>query len=161
VEEVDLSQGTITILGSKQRSSRKIPIAQDLLKLFRSYNACVSAIYPGRIFFFPTTRSECYQATSISLVFREIWKKAGLPMGSTHSRAYDYRHNFALANLNRWIATGVDAGSRLPYLSRYMGHSSLESTDYYLHLVPEFFQVFSEKVRSTEAILPEVDDGQW
>jgi hypothetical protein len=41
-----------------------------------------------------------------------------------------------------------------------MGHSSLQSTDYYLHLVPEFFQTFSEKLRSTEAVLPEVDDEQ-
>jgi len=161
VEEVNLSYGAITILGSKRRSSRKIPIPQDLLRLFRSYNACVSAIYPGRIYFFPTTRSECYQASNISVAFRKIWKKAGLPLGSGHRpRAYDYRHHFALANLNRWIASRVDVGSRLPYLSRYMGHSSLESTDYYLHLVPEFFQTFSEKLRSTEAILPEVDDGQ-
>ena len=161
VEEVNLSFGAITILGSKRRSSRKIPIPQDLLRLFRSYNACVSAIYPNRIYFFPTTRSECYQAGNISVAFRKIWKKAGLPLGSGHRpRAYDYRHHFALANVNRWIASRVDVGSRLPYLSHYMGHSSLESTDYYLHLVPEFFQTFSEKLRFTEAILPEVDDGQ-
>jgi hypothetical protein len=41
-----------------------------------------------------------------------------------------------------------------------MGHSCIDSTDYYLHLVPEFFHTFSEKLRSTEAVLPEVDDGQ-
>ena len=45
----------------------------------------------------------------------------------------------------------------LPYLSRYMGHSSITSTDYYLHLVPEFFPTFSETVSATEAVLPEVD----
>jgi integrase/recombinase XerD len=161
VEEVELSCGTITILGSKRRSSRKIPIPQDLLGLFRSYDTRVSPIYPGRIYFFPTTRSECYKRKSIGSVFRGIWKEAGLGMGSGNKpRAYDFRHHFALANLNRWIASGVDVGSRLPYLSRYMGHSCFESTDYYLHLVPEFFQTFSEKLRSTEAILPEVDDGQ-
>ena len=48
----------------------------------------------------------------------------------------------------------------LPYLSRYMGHASLASTDYYLHLVPEFFATFAAKVRATEAILPEVDHDQ-
>jgi integrase len=116
-------------------------------------------IYPGRIYFLPTTRSECYSVYSIGDVFGRIWKKADLGMGSgNRPRAYDFRHNFALANLNRWIASGVDVGSRLVYLSRYMGHSSLESTDYYLHLVPEFFQTFSEKLRSTEANLPEVGD---
>ena len=48
----------------------------------------------------------------------------------------------------------------LPYLSRYMGHGSLASTDYYLHLVPEFFATFAAKVKATEAVLPEVDHDQ-
>lgn len=161
VEEVDLSCGAITILSSKRRSSRKIPIPQDLLRLFRSYDARVSEIYPGRIYFFPTTRSESYRCKSIGPMFRGIWKDAGLGQGSgNRPRAYDLRHHFALTNLNRWIASGADVNSRLPYLSRYMGHSCIESTDYYLHLVPEFFHTFSEKLRPTEAVLPEVDYGQ-
>jgi len=39
-----------------------------------------------------------------------------------------------------------------------MGHASLDSTFYYLHLVPEFFPTFSEKTKSLEQLLPEVDD---
>ena len=124
-------------------------------------DARVSEIYPGRIYFFPTTRSECYRRSSISVVFRAIWKDAGLVHRfGNKPRAYDLRHHFALSSLNRWIASGVDVNSKLPHLSRYMGHSCIESTDYYLHLVPEFFQTFSEKVRTTEAVLPEVDYEQ-
>ncbi len=161
VEEVDLSCGAITILGSKRRSNRKIPIPQDLLRLFKIYDTRVSEIYPGRIYFFPTTRSESYRCKSIAPMFRGIWKDAGLGQGSgNRPRAYDLRHHFALTTLNRWIASGVDVNTRLPYLARYMGHSCIESTDYYLHLVPEFFHTFSEKLRPTEAVLPEVDDGQ-
>ena len=48
----------------------------------------------------------------------------------------------------------------LPYLSRYMGHASLVSTDYYLRLVPEFFATFAAKVSATEVVLPEVDDDR-
>ena len=161
VEDVDLPRGTIDIIGSKRHSSRRMPIPEDLLGLFRTYDARVSAIYPGRIYFFPTTRSECYRRSSISVVFRAIWKDAGLVHRfGNKPRAYDLRHHFALSNLNRWIASGVDVSSRVAHLSRYMGHSCIESTDYYLHLVPEFFQTFSEKVRTTEAVLPEVDYEQ-
>ena len=161
MEEVELPSGNILILGSKRRSSRKIPIPPDLLELFRSYNTRVSRIYPDRIYFFPTTRSDCYRRGNIGPIFCKIWKEAGLGMGPGNKpRAYDFRHHFALTNLNRWITSGFEVGSRLPYLSRYMGHSSFESTDYYLHLVPEFFGTFSEKLRSTEAILPEVHDGK-
>ena len=158
VEDVELQNGQIDIIGSKGCRSRRIPLPQDLLELFRRYDARVSAIYPGRIFFFPTTRSDCCSAKNVSAVFQRIWKAAGLGQGcGNRPRAYDFRHHFALSNLNRWIAAGVDVNSMLPYLSRYMGHSSIESTDYYLHLVPEFFHTFSEKVRATETILPEVD----
>jgi len=158
VENVDLQSGQIDIIGSKGCRSRRLPISQDLLEIFRTYDARVSEVYPGRIYFFPTTRSECYNRTNVSVVFRKIWKAANLDQGcSNKPRAYDLRHHFALTNLNRWIAVGVDVNSMLPYLSRYMGHSSIQSTDYYLHLVPEFFHTFSEKVSATEMLLPEVD----
>jgi len=159
--DVDLQHGLIDIINSKGHRSRRIPISQDLLKLFRIYDKRVSKIYSNRIYFFPTTRSECYKGTSVSIVFRKIWKAANLEPGSGNKpRAYDFRHHFALSNLNMWIASGVDINSKLPYLIRYMGHSCMESTDYYLHLVPEFFQTFSEKVRITENVLPEVDYGR-
>lgn len=158
VEEVDLRNARIDIIGSKRHSSRRLPLQQDLLELLRIYDQRVSEIYPGRIYFFPTTRSECYKGSSVSDAFRALWTEAGLSDGAgSRPRAYDLRHNFALANLNRWIASGVDVNTMLPYLSRYMGHSGTVSTDYYLHLVPEFFQTFCEKVRSTETVLPEVD----
>jgi len=158
VENVDLQNGQIDIIESKGHRSRRVPLPQDLLKLFKTYDVRMSEIYSGRIYFFPTTRSACYNCTNVSAVFRKIWKAAGLEQGcGNRPRAYDFRHHFALSNLNRWIAAGIDVDSRLPYLSRYMGHSSMQSTDYYLHLVPEFFHTFCEKVRATEALLPEVD----
>lgn len=133
-------------------------MSQDLLSLFKIYDKRVAQIYPDRIYFFPTTKSACYDRTSIGLIFRKIWKAAGLTQGSgSRPRAYDFRHHFALRNLNKWIAADVNVNSKLPYLTKYMGHSCLESTDYYLHLVPEFFSTFSEKVKSTETFLPEVD----
>jgi len=158
VEDVDLQNGQIDIIRSKGYRSRRIPLPQDLVILFRKYDARVSEIYPGRIYFFPTTRSECYRSTNVSVVFRKIWKAAGIDHTSGNNpRAYDFRHHFALSNLNKWIAASVDVNSMLPYLSRYIGHSSMKSTDYYFHLVPEFFHTFSEKVRATEILLPEVD----
>ena len=158
VEQVDLQTGHIDIIRSKGCTSRRLPVQGDVLGLLRRYAARVSAVYPGRIYFFPTTRAACYSSKSVGAVFKSIWKVAGLGRGcGNRPRAYDFRHHFALTNLNRWITTGVEVNAMLPYLSRYMGHSSLASTDYYLHLVPEFFPAFAAKVRATEAVLPEVD----
>ena len=161
VEQVDLEAGHIDIMRSKGCRSRRLPVPADVLGLLRRYAARVSVIYPGRIYFFPTTRAACYGSQSVAVVFNSIWKAAGLGAGcGNRPRAYDFRHHFALSNLNRWIATGVEVNAMLLYLSRYMGHASLASTDYYLHLVPEFFPTFAAKVRATEGVLPEVDHDQ-
>ncbi len=161
VEHVDLETGHIDIMQSKGCVSRRIPVADDVLGLLRRFAARVSEIYPHRIYFFPTTRAECYGRKSVGAAFRSIWKAAGLGPGcGNRPRAYDFRHHFALSTLNKWIETGVEVDAMLPYLSRYMGHASLVSTDYYLHLVPEFFATFAAKVSVTEAVLPEVDHGQ-
>ena len=161
VEQVDLQTGHIDIMWSKGCRSRRLPVPDDVLSLLRRYAARVSEIYRGRIYFFPTTRSDCYSRSSVAAAFKSIWKEAGLGPGcGNRPRAYDFRHHFAVSNLNRWIATGVEVNAMLPYLSRYMGHGSLASTDYYLHLVPEFFATFAAKVKATEAVLPEVDHDQ-
>lgn len=158
VEQVDLQAGHIDIMRSKGCTSRRLPVPDDLLILLRRYATRVAEIYPERSYFFPTTRADCYSSKSVGPVFRSIWKMAGLGRGcGNRPRAYDFRHHFALSNLNRWITTGIEVNAMLPYLSRYMGHSSLASTDYYLHLVPEFFSTFAAKVRATESVLPEVD----
>jgi hypothetical protein len=60
--------------------------------------------------------------------------------------------------LNLWVQEGKDLNAYLPYLSLYLGHAHLTETDYYLHLVPEFFPVVKEKSRVHGAhIIPEVD----
>jgi integrase len=44
-----------------------------------------------------------------------------------------FRHHFAYACIERWRALGKDVSAMLPYLSRYMGHASFDSTYYYIN----------------------------
>jgi integrase len=86
-----------------------------------------------------------------------LWRKAFPSFDSpVKPRAYDFRHHFAYANLNRWAQEGKDVNVMLAYLMRYMGHSTIESTLYYFHFVPEFFGAFIEMTQKLESILPEV-----
>ena len=41
--------------------------------------------------------------------------------------------------MNRWLREGKDVNAMLPYLMRYMGHSDVKNTLYYLHLVPDIY----------------------
>lgn len=156
-ENVNLTLGYVDVFRSKGPKDRRVFLPEDLWALFRIYDAKVDSIQPDRKYFFPSTPDSCYASGSTSENFNVIWKAAGLANSSgTKARAYDFRHHFAFANLNRWIEGGIDVNSKLPYLMRCMGHSNLESTFYYLHLVPEFFTTFSDRTKALEVLLPEV-----
>lgn len=159
VEDVDLTEGRLFIRESKGPKDRVVGMGKDMLGLCRKYHTQVSRIYPHRVFFFPSLPERCLTAPSLSRCFSEIWEKAGLRAGSAvPARAYDLRHHFAIVNLNRWIEFGEDINAKLPYLCRYMGHADIKSTDYYLHLVPEFFSVFKERTKEIfNNLIPEVD----
>ena len=72
-------------------------------------------------------------------------------------RAYDVRHHFAYANMNRWLREGKDIHVMLPYLMKYMGHQEIENTLYYFHLVPDIYDAIVKKSSLFEELLPEVN----
>lgn len=156
-KHVNLQAGTIDIMQSKGPKDHRIFLPEDLGSLYLKYDTVVNGIYPDRPYFFPTKTDRCYDCSTIGQNFKKIWKAAGFSMPA---RAYDFRHHFAFSTLNRWIEQGADVNAMLPYLMRYMGHASLESTFYYLHLVPEFFPTFSEKTKELEDLLPEVGEDE-
>ena len=45
----------------------------------------------------------------------------------------------------------------LPYLSRYMGHATFESsTYYYIHTSPDFMHAYADITPASQSLLPEV-----
>lgn len=58
-------------------------------------------------------------------------------------RPYDFGHNYATTDINRWIGIELAFDDRLVYLSKSMGHRSLESTAYY-SLTPALADVLNE-----------------
>lgn len=157
-KNVNLHSGYIDVIHSKGPKDRRLFLPEDLRLLYLKYDAVIDNLFPNRTYFFPVKSHSCYQSNSIGQNFNKIWRAADLGHESgSKARAYDFRHHFAFATLNRWVKEESDVNSMLPYLVRYMGHGSLESTFYYLHLVPEFFSTFSEKTKILEGLLPEVD----
>jgi hypothetical protein len=47
----------------------------------------------------------------------------------------------------------------LPYLSRYMGHATFDSTCYYIHTSPGFMDAYARITRKSQSVLPEVGFG--
>lgn len=157
--EVHLAQGYIDILGGKALRDRRLFLSDELIEYLKAYDSRISTVYPEREHFFPGGYGGMYSSSAISSNFRAIWDSAGLKRdGRTKPRAYDFRHHFACANIIRWSAEGKDIHAMLPYLMRYMGHSSLESTYYYIHLIPDYFSQYTALTASSADIIPEVEE---
>jgi integrase len=157
VGDVNLIEGWIDIKGTKTHRDRRLPISKTLQNELCTYDAVMQSRLAGRKYFFPVKLETCY-SKEFNKIFQAILNAAGIfSTEGDRIRLYDLRHHFAFSNFNRWITEKRDAGALLPYLQRYMGHSSTISTEYYLHLVPEFFPSFSTMTRSLEFNLPEVN----
>lgn len=51
---------------------------------------------------------------------------------------------------------GRDVNAMLPYLARYMGHATLDSTFYYIHTSPDFMDDYAGLTQAGQRVLPEV-----
>lgn len=157
-EDVHLDKGYVDILQSKAHRDRRLFLSDELIEYLKNYNNAVSRCFPEREYFFPGGHGGICSSTAVSANFRNIWLASGLKRdGKVKSRAYDFRHHFACANIMKWSVEGKNIHAMLPYLMRYMGHTTLESTYYYIHLIPDFFSKYEELTVSTEDLIPEVE----
>lgn len=159
--DVHLDDGFVDILNTKSHRDRRLYLSEELITYLRKYDGAISKSFPQREYFFPGGHGGICSSSALSSNFRNIWLSAGLKRdGNVKPRAYDFRHHFACANIMRWSEEGKDVHAMLPYLMRYMGHASLESTYYYIHLIPDYFPQYSALSASTEALIPEVEDNE-
>ena len=159
--EVHLEEGYIDILGGKALRDRRLYLSDELIEYLKEYDAKIRNVFTDREYFFPGGRGGMYSSSAISSNFRNIWMSAGMKRdGKVKPRAYDFRHHFACANIMQWSKEGKDVHAMLPYLMRYMGHSSLESTYYYIHLIPDYFSQYRIQTVSSADVIPEVDANE-
>lgn len=157
-QDVLLKEKYIDIMKSKGEKDRRIYITEELKDHLTHYDDAISKIYPEREYFFPGFGSKSYLSESfVCGNFKTLWGQAFPDMPKEHyPRAYDFRHHFAWANINRWASESMDVNVMLPYLMRYMGHATVKQTLYYFHFVPEFYAPYREMTEDLEDILPEV-----
>lgn len=157
--EMHLDEGYVDILQSKAHRDRRLYLSDELIDYLKRYDEAISKCFPDREYFFPGGAGGMCSSTAISANFRNIWLSAGLKRdGKVKPRAYDFRHHFACANIMKWADAGKDIHAMLPYLMRYMGHTTLDSTYYYIHLIPDFFPKYIKLTVSTEDLIPEVEN---
>lgn len=158
VEQIDLDAGHIDVMWSKGRRSRRLPIAGDVIDVLAACHRASRARFASRRHFFVSAAGNPVTPAAVGVIFNRIWDQAGLarPAGGRRPRPYDFRHHFAYANIERWMAHGTDITAMLPYLARYMGHATFESTYYYVHTSPDFMDAYAGITQQSQSLLPEV-----
>lgn len=157
--DVNLASGIIDVLWSKGNRSRQLHLTDQIVDVLAECDRSSRSVFGNeRATFFVSSTGDPLTGTMAAYMFHKIWDQAGLPhpIQGKQPRPYAFRHHFAYANIERWMADGTDVNAMLPYLSRYMGHSSIQSTFYYIHTSPDFMNGYADIVREGQGILPEV-----
>lgn len=136
IEDVDFEQGVLSLWNTKFHKQRLVPFSLAVGQKLRAYLACANrARFPAgpREPFFAHPGGK-YSKHSIHDRFHLLLARAGLAKrkGRGGPRFHDLRHSFAVHRLYKWYQEGHDILNKLPLLSIYMGHVSIENTQVYL-----------------------------
>lgn len=157
---MDLEKGILDIQYSKGHDQHYIVLHDSMLEVMRRYDKAAEGLVPGREYFFPSIRNSHFNRGWVTKNFNLLWRK----VNTSHATAYEFRHHYAVANINRWVGQGFSFHDRLVFLSKSMGHTTVESTKYYYSIVPGLSEIIKEQTQaSSEWMMPEVpaDEEAW
>lgn len=140
-EDVDLTEGILTIRGAKFGKSRLVPLhpttrcALDRYAKRRDAHLCP----PRSPYFFVAERGGKLLLQYVHRVFWQLSRQTGLrdPADHTGPRLHDFRHRFAVRTILTWYRSGQNVELLLPALSTYLGHTCVRDTYWYLSACPE------------------------
>lgn len=156
-EDVDLLAGIVRLLHSKGDKDRVVYLAEDLRQLFSSYDSKINDLFPSRIWVFPGKKKKPLPITTADMKFKYFWNQIpGTASKGKSPTVHGFRHLFVVNTINKWIRDGEDVDSKLPYLCKYLGHSSAPETLYYYHQVVSSGSLTHNKDSIRARVIPEV-----
>lgn len=156
---VDLSNGTLTIIHSKGDKDRIVYLSDDLCKLCIEYKCWIDSILTSNTkWFFPGRYTDKHiPKTSVDRKFNEFWNQTSISKRCDKKpTVHCLRHAFVIKRINLWMDKDVELKVMMPYLSNYLGHSGPIETYYYYHHVKESFNTIQRKDTYADKVIPEV-----
>ena len=172
MKDVDLEQGILILRKTKMNVERQVPVTESLRSMLESYCRAMGIFGKPDAYLFPgKNRAEPLSQYIYRLAFTKILDKAGIQIFREKKRQrsicpYCLRHTFACDSLMHLKDIGVDVNTLYPYLSIYMGHKDLYSTEAYLKftdsMVEEAIQPFEEQQAEVfRGLRLFQDDSEW
>lgn len=151
-QDVDWSEGVLTIRGAKFGKTRLVPLHRSTLAVLQNYATLRDRIFAGRILptFLVTSHGTKLEKPNLSRIFRELSRQIGIrkPGARNGPRLHDFRHRFAIETLLGWYRHGEPVSQRMPVLSTYLGHGNVSGTYWYLGSTPELIVAASKLIEA-------------
>jgi integrase len=146
-EDVDWSEGVLSIRKTKFRKARLIPLHSSTLKVLSDYADRRDRIFEKRNYFFPSRFNGRLDEGQVRRTFYTLSRQIGIRgiSASRGPRLHDFRHRFAVQTLLNWYRNGEDIRQRLPILSTYIGHGHVTDTYWYVTGTPELMAAAAER----------------
>ena len=158
ISDVNLDDGILKIIQSKGNNDRLVYMANDVTELCKNYNKKMASILPDCKWFFPGGDPNYpIRKTSMDRKFKQLWNMTSFADECDKAPTiHALRHTFVVNKMNEWMMNGISLNNRIPYLSKYLGHSRVEDTFYYYHQVDRAFQIVRQKDSISDKVIPEV-----
>jgi integrase/recombinase XerD len=144
-EEVNFSQGMLTLHHAKGNKSRLIPLHLSTLQALQQYARLRDELYPRPVSptFFVWEGGVRLLHCTVHRWFLLVACEIGLrqPGGRRGPRIHDLRHHFAIRTLLNWYQSNVDVEAHLPELATYLGHVHVRDSYWYLSAVPQLLEL--------------------
>ena len=159
VGDINFLENTIDIIKSKGDHDRKVYVSHDLINMCKRYNDLVKISFPVRKHFFVLINPNiAINKTSLDKVFKNFWKKTSYyNVSGKNPTIHSLRHTYVVNCLHNWMLKGFDIQKMMPYLSRQLGHSSVDGTQYYYHTTIASAYIIKQIDQSSKQIIPEIN----
>jgi integrase/recombinase XerD len=136
IKDVAFNENTLALWNTKFHKERLVPLSTPMTQHLKSYLKFRLKRHPTSDVsapFFRLTHSKRPHRSVIQYHFRRLLVRCRLakPRGRG-PRLHDLRHAFAVHRLYKWYQEGHHPLNKLPLLSTYMGHRTVQSTQVYL-----------------------------
>jgi integrase len=148
-DDVDITQGVLTIRETKFRKSRLVPIHDTTRQALQRYANRRDQYLPNfkAKAFFLSEKGCALPLVTVQATFRKLrqqirWKDRNRKKAP---RIQDLRHTFVCRRILLWYEQGVDVDQFIPVLSTYLGHVKVSDTYWYLTGTSELFAITAKK----------------
>ena len=149
-DDVEIPQGLVTIIQSKCRKSRLLPLHPTAAEALRQYAQFRDRYHPSMSSdaFFLSESGKRATACTVRARSNHLCRRLRFPAGPSgrKPRRHDLRHTFVCRRVLEWYREETDVEHGMASLSTYLGHRLVTHTYWYLTGIPDLMTVAARRL---------------